>query len=100
MRDFIIPFVENSASFMFSHKASLGFKEQQFGWIEKPKEIKVELQIPQEALMVQEFARLVANIRDGKAGPEMKWPDISMKTQVVLDAVNKSIQVGFKPVEL
>jgi len=32
--------------------------------------------------------------------PEKKWPEITRKTQLVLDAVKASIEKGFKPVEI
>jgi hypothetical protein len=50
--------------------------------------------------MVQEFARLVQNIRDAGGKPEGKWPAITRKTQVVLDAVKASIDKGSEPVEI
>jgi hypothetical protein len=56
--------------------------------------------LPQEALMVREFARLVENIKVKGLKPEKKWPTISTKTQLVLDAVKASIERGFEPVEV
>ncbi|XP_068643564.1 uncharacterized oxidoreductase At4g09670-like [Aristolochia californica] len=99
--DFIIPFVEDSASFTISSRAGLGVEDgMHLGWDKTPEEIRVELHIPQEALMVQEFAWLVGHIREGGEAPDKKWPEVSRKTQLVLDAVDKSIALGYKPVEL
>ncbi len=50
--------------------------------------------------MVREFARLVENIKVKGLKPEKKWPTISTKTQLVLDAVKASIERGFEPVEV
>jgi hypothetical protein len=50
--------------------------------------------------MVQEFCRLVRGIRDGGAGVEKKWPGITRKTQVVMDAVKASIDNGFESVDV
>lgn len=96
--DFIIPYTEDSASFSLSSGPSL--TELHLGWNKKPEEVHVTLPLPQEALMVQEFARLAVSIRDCGSCPDPKWPEISRKTQLVLDAVKKSIELGFKPVEL
>lgn len=97
LTDFIIPFEESSASFSFSSGSK--FTELHLGWNKKPEKVCVQLQLPQEALMIQEFARLSGNIRVG-GRPDTKWPNISRKTQLVLDAVKRSIDLGFKPVEL
>ncbi|KAI8015733.1 putative oxidoreductase [Camellia lanceoleosa] len=57
--------------------------------------------LPQEALMVSEFAGLVMRRNgDGLEPPEMWWPGISRKTQQVLDTVKASIERGFQPVEI
>ncbi|XP_042502096.1 uncharacterized oxidoreductase At4g09670-like [Macadamia integrifolia] len=98
LKDFIIPYQENSASFDFTSGAK--FAELHLGWNLKPTQVQVASELPQEALMVQEFATLVNSIRSSGSKPDRKWPEISRKTQLVLDAVMKSIEIGFKPVAL
>ncbi|THG10672.1 uncharacterized oxidoreductase At4g09670-like [Camellia sinensis] len=90
VHDFAIPFEENVASF---HVTS------QFGW-PMVSERSVECEVPQEALMVREFANLVAAIMRKGSKPEERWMAISRKTQLVLDAVTASIETGFEPVEV
>lgn len=96
--DFIIPYEEGSAGFELSCGAK--FAELHIGWNMEPKVVRVECELPQEALMVQEFARIAQGIRTYGHQPDGKWPEISRKTQLVLDAVKKSIDLGFKPVQL
>lgn len=98
LRDFIIPYQETSAFFDFTLGAK--FVDLHIGWNVKPEEVHVANKLPQEALMMQEFARLVASIRDNGSYPSTKWPEISRKTQLVVDAVNKSLELGCKPVAL
>lgn len=98
LKDFIIPYQETSASFDFTFGAK--FVDLHIGWNVRPEEVHVANKLPQEALMVQEFARVVASIRDCGSQPSAKWPEISRKTQLVVDAVNKSLQLGCKPVAL
>lgn len=96
--DFIIPYQEDWASFELSSGAK--FVELHIGWNAVPEEVRVDSELPQEVLMVQEFARLAQGI--GKYGyqPDGKWPEISRKTQLVLDAVKRSIDLGCKLVQL
>lgn len=96
--DFIIPYQEHSASFDFTLGAKL--VDLHIGWNEKPEVVHVASQLPQEALMVQELARLVEGIRKHESHPDSKWPEISRKTHLVVDAVKKSINLGCKPVNL
>ncbi|KAK9950995.1 hypothetical protein M0R45_006457 [Rubus argutus] len=96
--DYIIPYAENSASFEFTSGAK--FAELHIGWSVSPEEVRVISQLPQEALMVQELSRLAEGIREFGYRPDRKWPDISRNTQLVLDAVKKSIDLGCKPVSL
>lgn len=97
LHDFIIPFEENSASFSFGSKS--WFDDLVTGWLQRPSEHVVMTDLPQEARMVNEFARLAKGIKEGMK-PEKKWPTISRKTQMVVDAVNLSIREGFVPVEV
>ncbi|CAL5326688.1 unnamed protein product [Camellia sinensis] len=96
VEDFIIPYEENSAFFDFTSGAK--FVDLHIGWNVKPQRVQVASQLPQEALMVQEFSRLVKGIRDSKSSPDSKWAKISRSTQLVMDAVKKSIDLGFEPV--
>ncbi|KAI3459987.1 hypothetical protein Pfo_016650 [Paulownia fortunei] len=96
--DFVIPFEENKASFSTAVKS--GFTELVTGWEPKPSEHTVTTDLPQEALMVSEFSRLVGSIKFAGAKPEKKWPTLSRKTQLVLDAVKVSIERGYETVEL
>ena len=96
VRDFIIPCQEASALFDFTFGAK--FVDLHIGWNVRPEEVYVATVLPQEALMVREFARLVASIRDSGSGPSTKWPEITRKTQLVVDAVKKSLELGCKPV--
>ncbi|KAL5800286.1 hypothetical protein ACOSQ4_033170 [Xanthoceras sorbifolium] len=89
LQDFIIPFQEDSAFFNFY-----------IGWNVKPEKIVVKCNLPQEALMVQELAKIVEGIKKSGCRPESKWPEISRKTQLVLDAVKQSVDFGCKPVYL
>ncbi|KAJ9147236.1 hypothetical protein P3X46_029416 [Hevea brasiliensis] len=98
LMDFIIPFQENSASFSITLLAK--FVDLHIGWNVKPEKVVVANELPQEALMVQELARLVEDIGKSVSCPDRKWPQISRKTQLVLDAVKKSIDLGCKPVYL
>lgn len=98
VKDFIIPYQEHSASFDFTLGAK--FVNLHIGWNVQPEELHVASQLPQEAFMVQELARLVEGIRKSKSRPDGKWPETSRKTQLVLDAVKKSIDLGYKPVNL
>lgn len=98
LHDFIIPFEESKASFSTAVKS--GFTELVNGWDPKPSEHAVTTDLPQEALLVTEFSRLVGSIKFDGAKPEKKWPTFSRKTQLVLDAVKASIEKGYEIVEI
>ncbi|KAA3454240.1 putative oxidoreductase [Gossypium australe] len=98
LTDFVIPYQEQEASYTASTKP--GFNELVTGWEPLPSEHTVTVDMPQEVCMVREFATLVQNIKKKGAKPDMKWPTISRKTQLVLDAVKASIEKGFEPVEI
>lgn len=92
VNDYAGPFDEKAASFNVTSQFGFG----------KPlvKEEWVACELPQEAGMVGEFARLVAGIKRNGCKPEKEWGVLSWKTQVVLDAVKASIDRGFEPVEI
>lgn len=98
LNDFVIPFEENKAS--FSAATQSWFNDLVTAWLEKPSEHTVMTDLPQEALMVREFSRLVTSIKAGGSKPDKKWPTLSKKTQLVLDAVKTSIDRGFESVRL
>ena len=68
--DFIIPYQETSASFDITLGAK--FAELHIGWNTKPEEVEVANEIPQEALMIAEFSRLVQAIRTTGCCPDSK----------------------------
>ncbi|KAK9740774.1 hypothetical protein RND81_03G059200 [Saponaria officinalis] len=96
--DFIIPYEEKSASFSTLTKGS--FDEMTLAWATKPSEHIVNTDLPQEALMVKEFLTLVDGIKNHGLNPEKKWPTITRKTQLIIDAVVASINRGFEAVEV
>lgn len=98
LHDFVIPFQEHEAS--FSAGTELGFNDLVTAWAPQPSKHTVTTHLPQEVLMVREFASLVEAIKVKGSRPEKKWPTISRKTQLVMDAVKTSIERGFELVEL
>ncbi|KAL6509817.1 hypothetical protein OROGR_022305 [Orobanche gracilis] len=98
VHDFVIPFEENVGPFYVN--ANTKFAELSIGIEPKPTEQLVTTDLPQESLMVKEFSSLVAKIRENGSRSEKKWPTISRKTQVVVDAMKSSIDKGFEPVEV
>ncbi|KAF5204752.1 NAD(P)-binding Rossmann-fold superfamily protein, partial [Thalictrum thalictroides] len=98
VNDFALPFEEKSATYTSASKS--GGTELVTGWTPLPSDNIVPTDIPQEARMVKEFARLVRIIKDSNSKPDSKWPTISRKTQLVLDAVKASIDKGFEPVQV
>lgn len=99
LEDLIIPYEETSASFKYTSGAK--FAELHIGWNVKPEEVRVDTSgLPQEARMVQEFAKLIQGIKYNGWLPDQKWAEISRMTQLVLDAVMRSINHGFEPVHM
>lgn len=96
--DLVIPYEEKCAEFCVASRSN--FIKPTIGWDPLPRKHVVTTDLPQEALMVQEFARLVQNIRDAGSRPEGKWPAITRKTQVLLDAVKASIDEGSELIEV
>ena len=66
--DFVIPYEEKSAEFSGASKSN--FAQLHIGWDPLPSKHVVTTDLLQEALMVQEFASLVQNIRDAGGKPE------------------------------
>ncbi|KAA8537988.1 hypothetical protein F0562_027432 [Nyssa sinensis] len=98
LHDFVIPFEESKASFSVATES--GFTELVTGWAPLPSEHTVMTDLPQDALMVREFSRLVGGIKKSGLKPEKKWANLSRKTQLVLNAVKASIDKGFEPVKV
>ncbi|XP_061373368.1 uncharacterized oxidoreductase At4g09670-like [Gastrolobium bilobum] len=98
VHDYVIPNQENEA--LFSTSSNSYFVELAKGWAPKPIEHTIHTDLPQEALMVREFAHLVGAIKFKNSKHESKWPTISRKTQVVIDAVKASIDNGLEPVQI
>uniref|UniRef100_A0A0D9XJG8 Gfo/Idh/MocA-like oxidoreductase N-terminal domain-containing protein n=1 Tax=Leersia perrieri TaxID=77586 RepID=A0A0D9XJG8_9ORYZ len=96
--DFVIPYEEKSAPFDMATKSKL--VKLEIGWDPLPSKHVIPADLPQEVLMIQEFSRLVQNIRDSSGKPDEKWPAITRKTQVVMDAVKTSIDNEFGPVDI
>ncbi|XP_073156363.1 uncharacterized oxidoreductase At4g09670-like [Henckelia pumila] len=96
VEDFIIPYGENSAEFSFTTGAR--FLDLHVGWNVKPQEIRVDTPLPQESMMIQEFSGLVKGIKEQGSSPDGRWSCTSRVTQLVLDAVRKSIENFFEPV--
>uniref|UniRef100_A0ACD5VDN7 Uncharacterized protein n=1 Tax=Avena sativa TaxID=4498 RepID=A0ACD5VDN7_AVESA len=96
--DLFLPYDERSGPFSVDSKTN--FTELTTGWVPHPSKHVVTTDLPQEALMVQEFCRLVQCIRDDGVKPEGKWPAITRKTQIVMDAVKTSIDCGSESVDV
>ncbi|MQL87958.1 hypothetical protein Taro_020510 [Colocasia esculenta] len=96
--DLAIPFREDRAA--FESTAGAHFSELHLGWSRTPEEVAVEAPLPQEAMMVKEFAELAMGVRDGFRRPEPKWGEVTRKTQLLVDAVKTSIELGCKTVDL
>ncbi|KAJ4869085.1 putative oxidoreductase [Raphanus sativus] len=96
--DFVIPFQETEASFTTCTKA--WFNKPVTAWVNPPSEQTVKTELPQEACMVKEFARLVVEIKNKGAKPGGFWPSISRKTQLVVDAVKESIDKNYQQISL
>ncbi|KAL3845856.1 hypothetical protein ACJIZ3_003259 [Penstemon smallii] len=98
VHDFVIPFQESVGPFYVN--ANTKFAELSIGIEPAPTEYLIETDLPQEALMVKEFASLVGKIKENGSETEKKWGEISRKTQLVVDAVKASIEKGFEPIEV
>lgn len=91
--DFTLPAEDDRASYKVV--SNTAWKDVLAGWHRTEEVHEVKLEIPQEAHMVREFARLVAS---GQVDP--RWADISRKTQVLVDAVKQSIENGLKTISV
>jgi len=96
--DFVIPRNEHLSSYKVKEAATWGDRSTSWGVKEEVRHVKTSL--PQEALMVQEFAKLVGNIKDGSGVVDSKWATLARKTQVLLNAVKTSVESGCKPISV
>eukprot|EP00850_Spirogloea_muscicola_P013191 SM000088S23732 [mRNA] locus=s88:346692:347961:- [translate_table: standard] len=98
LKDFIIPSREDECSFTITSAVAL----KDFStWISKEEvNHKVKLRVPQEALMLEKFASLVAGIQSGRGKVDPYWPSIARKTQAVLSTVDQSIKGGSCMIQL
>lgn len=97
VKDFVIPFQEHEAYFTAGSK--LGFNDLVTAWVPQPSTHLIATDLPQEVCMVREFSSLVTGIKKGMK-PSVKWPALSRKTQLVIDAVRASIDRGYEPMEV
>ena len=98
VNDFVIPYKEDTATFTSGTES--WFNDLVTAWKQVPSEHVVTTDLPQDALMVKEFSGLVADIKRNGSKPEQKWPILSRKTQLVLDAVKTSLDRGLEIVEV
>lgn len=98
LNDFALPFEE--ASSFFSLATDCGFPDLPTHWKSLPSKHVVNTDLPQEARLIAEFSKLVTNIEDNGGKPEKEWPDITRKTQLVLDAVLASIRNDCTPIHI
>ncbi|XP_010511537.1 PREDICTED: uncharacterized oxidoreductase At4g09670 [Camelina sativa] len=101
MNDYVIPYKEDTAWFEYTSGAK--FVDMHIGWNVMPKRVTFDCGgtgESQEAMMLREFTRLVEGIKRGYSEADRRWPEISRKTQLVVDAVKKSVDIGCEVVHL
>ncbi|KAL0700992.1 hypothetical protein Bca4012_057114 [Brassica carinata] len=101
MNDYVIPYKEDTAWFEYTSGAK--FVDMHTGWNMMPEKVTVDCsgtEESQEATMLREFVRLVQGIKRGDSEGDPRWPEISRKTQLVVDAVKKSVDIGCEVVYL
>lgn len=98
VNDLVSPFQESYGSFSLVSESDFAHLEPG-RWAPVPQEHRVGSEVPQEVLMVNEFAKSVAKIRGEGLKPDWEWAKISRMTQLVMDAVKASMEKGFQAVE-
>ncbi|CAH2065659.1 unnamed protein product [Thlaspi arvense] len=101
MNDYVIPYKEDTAWFKYTSGAK--FVDMHIGWNMMPEKVMVDCvgtEESQEAMMLKEFVRLVQGFKQGESEADRRWPEISRKTQLVVDAVKKSVDIGCEVVYL
>lgn len=96
--DFVIPQKEHLCSYRVKEAAT--WEDRSTGWGAREAVHHVKTLLPQEALMVQEFAKLVGNILNGSGVVDPTWATLARKTQVLLNAVKTSIESNCKTISL
>ncbi|KAL0557088.1 hypothetical protein IC582_005606 [Cucumis melo] len=94
LTDFVIPYTEKEVCFSTNSKYESTSSEP------LPNNHTIPTDLPQEVHMVMEFSRLVKQIKENGSEPDEKWPAMSRKTQLVLDAVKASLDQGSEVVEV
>ncbi|KAK2634022.1 hypothetical protein Ddye_028814 [Dipteronia dyeriana] len=86
----------------FNYTLDAKLVELHIGWnLVKPEKVVVDCELPQEAAtMVQDLTRIVEGIKKSGCWPDSKWPRISRKTQLVMNAIKQSVDLGCKLVYL
>lgn len=101
MNDYVIPYKEETAWFEYTSGAK--FVDMHLGWNVMPEIVTVDcggIEESQEAMMLKEFVRLVQGIKRGDSECDRKWPEISKKTQLVVDAIKNSVNTGCEELHL
>ncbi|EOA33418.1 hypothetical protein CARUB_v10020532mg [Capsella rubella] len=101
MNDYVIPYKEDTAWFEYTSGAK--FVDMHTGWNVMPERVTFDCggtEESQEAMMLREFTRLVEGIKRGDLEADHRWPEISRKTQLVVDALKKSVDIGCEVVHL
>eukprot|EP00897_Mesotaenium_endlicherianum_P007319 jgi/Mesen1/6615/ME000034S06074 len=79
LEDFVIPLQEDKCSFRIDSKG--GLAENATKCTTEFSRHEVQLTLPQEALMLQQFASIVQGVKSGTQAPDAYWPSVSRKTQ-------------------
>jgi predicted dehydrogenase len=90
--DLVIPMREDSSAFTFSSKPGLVNNDTQVS--NDYEETRLALRVPQEALVLEDFAEIVAKLKGGDGSLDKRWPERSYKTLRVLLAVKESVDSG------
>lgn len=99
VNDLVSPFQESYGSFSLVSESD--FAQLEPGrWAPAPREHCVGSEVPQEVLMVNEFAKSVGKIKGEGLKPDRVWANVSRKTQLVMDAVKTSMEKDFQAVVL
>ncbi|KAL9247552.1 hypothetical protein vseg_020973 [Gypsophila vaccaria] len=94
--DYVIPFKTDAASY----STKLTVKSIETETKEESVNHTVKNELPQEVLMVKEFSSLVDGIKRLGLPADKKWPTISRKIHIVIDAILASIDRGGEKVEI
>ncbi|VVB08645.1 unnamed protein product [Arabis nemorensis] len=90
VHDYILPYKETEASFITSTKA--WFNDLVTAWVDPPSEHTVKTASARSVY--------VGEIKNKGAKPDVFWPSISRKTQLVVDAVKESLDKNYEQISL